>query len=123
MKILFKISLFLIVNIIYSTIKTTFQKKEKPRRRRFTNFQKICIWGLGEHQQAWKGIFLSPACNRCTIDLYTIFVTFNYLIIYLFTSKIFIKIFIIFTKNRLYFNFSIFIILLNMKTIFLYILV
>ena len=116
-------ALFLIVRTKYSIIKTTFQKKEKPRRRRFANFKKICIWGLGEHQQAWKGISLSPACNRCTIDLYTIFVTFNYLIIYLFTSKIFIKIFIIFTKNRLYFNSNIFIILLNMKTIFLYILV
>ncbi len=123
LKILSKVVLFLVVKFIYSTIKMTFQKKEKPRRRRFANFKKICIWGLGEHQQAWKGISLSPACNRCTIDLYTIFVTFNYLIIYLFTSKIFIKIFIIFTKNRLYFNFSIFIILLNMKTIFLYILV
>ena len=41
-----------------------FQKKEKPRRRRFANFKKICIWGLGEHQQARKGISLSPACNR-----------------------------------------------------------
>ena len=43
-----------------------FQKKEKPRRRRFANFKKICIWGLGEHQQAWKGISLSPACTQCS---------------------------------------------------------
>ncbi len=55
--------LFLIVKFIHSTIKTTFRKKEKPRRRRFANFKKICIWGLGEHQQARKGISLSPACN------------------------------------------------------------
>ena len=57
--------LFLIANIIYSTIKMTSQKKEKPRRRRFTNFKKICTRGLGEHQQARKGISLSPACNQC----------------------------------------------------------
>ena len=55
--------LFLTVKFIYSTIKMTFQKKEKPRRRRFVNFKKIYIWGLGEHQQARKGISLSPACS------------------------------------------------------------
>ena len=49
----------------------TFQKKKKPRQRRFANFKKICIWGLGEHQQARKGISLSPACNRCrTMSVY-----------------------------------------------------
>ena len=57
--------LFLKVKFIYSIIKMLFQKKEKPRRRRFANFKKICIWGLGEHQQARKGISLSPACNQC----------------------------------------------------------
>ena len=65
LKILSKIILFSIVKFIYSIIKTTFQKKKKPRRRRFTNFKKICTRGLGEHQQARKGISLSPACNRC----------------------------------------------------------
>ncbi len=63
-------ALFLIVRTKYSIIKTTFQKKEKPRRRRFTNFKKICTRGLGEHQQAWNGISLSPACNRCKSPLY-----------------------------------------------------
>ena len=58
-------TLFLIVKFIHSIIKMTFQKKEKPRQRRFANFKKICIWGLGEHQQAWKGISLSPACTWC----------------------------------------------------------
>ncbi len=57
--------LFSIVKFIYSAIKMIFQKKEKPRRRRFANFKKICIWGLGEHQQAGKGISLSPACTQC----------------------------------------------------------
>ena len=61
--------LFSIVKFIYSAIKMIFQKKEKPRRRRFANFKKICIWGLGEHQQAWKGISLSPACNQCRLLL------------------------------------------------------
>jgi len=56
--------LFSIVKFMYSTIKMIFQKKKKPRRRRFANFKKICIWGLGKHQQAWKGISLSPACNH-----------------------------------------------------------
>jgi hypothetical protein len=63
-----KIVLLLIVIFIYSIIKIAFQKKEKPRRRRFANFKKICIWGLGEHQQARKGISLSPVCNRCRIS-------------------------------------------------------
>ena len=76
LKILSKVVLFLVVKFIYSTIKMTFQKKEKPRRRRFANFQKICIWGLGEHQQVRKGISLSPACNRCRPYLYTIFYGF-----------------------------------------------
>ena len=39
--------LFSIVKFIYSAIKMIFQKKEKPRRRRFTNFKKICTRGLG----------------------------------------------------------------------------
>ena len=68
--------LFSIVKFMYSTIKMIFQKKKKPRRRRFANFKKICIWGLGEHQQAGKGISLSPACNRCRPHLYTIFYGF-----------------------------------------------
>jgi hypothetical protein len=27
--------------------KSDVLKKEKPRQRRFANFKKICIWGLG----------------------------------------------------------------------------
>ncbi len=42
-----------------------FQKKEMLRRRRFTNFEKICIKGLGFIPTSWKRISLSPACNHC----------------------------------------------------------
>ena len=38
--------------------------KGKATLKAFCKFQKICIWGLGEHQQVRKRISLSPACNR-----------------------------------------------------------
>ena len=78
-----------------------FQKKEKPRRRRFANFKKICIWGLGSPQQAWKGISLSPACNRCgTMFIYNFLFFLFYLLIDCFIQKNTFKIFVILLENR-----------------------
>ena len=59
--------LFSIVKFIYSAIKMIFQKKEKPRRRRFANFKKICIWGLGEHQQAGERDIPFPCLHSVQI--------------------------------------------------------
>ena len=44
-----------------------------PRRRRFANFKKFALGVWGTPQQAWKGISLSPACNRRNPPLYALF--------------------------------------------------
>ena len=48
-------TLFLIAKFIHSIIKMTFQKKEKPRRRRFANFKKFAFGVWGNTNKRGKG--------------------------------------------------------------------
>ena len=75
-------ALFLIVRTKYSIIKTTFQKKEKPRRRRFANFQKNLHLGFGGTPTSEERDIPFPCLQLMQILLiYNIFAIFTYFLI------------------------------------------
>ena len=82
LKILSKVVLFLVVEFIYSAIKMTFQKKEKPRRRRFANFQKNLHLGFGGTPTSEERNIPFPCLQLMQILLiYNIFAIFTYFLI------------------------------------------
>ena len=87
LKILSKVVLFLVVEFIYSAIKMTFQKKEKPRRRRFANFKKFAFGVWGNTNKHGKGYPFPLLAISAEPYLYTILYNFHLFTNYLFYSK------------------------------------
>ena len=79
--------LFSIVNIIYSTIKMIFQKKEKPRRRRFANFKKFAFGVWGNTNKRGKGYPFPLLAIMANFVLYTIFIIYLSIEVWQFKTK------------------------------------
>ena len=62
-----------------------FQKKEKPRRRRFANFKKFAFGVWGNTNKHGKGYPFPLLAVGVTLNCIQFFIVSNYLTIYLFT--------------------------------------